>query len=60
MLTISAAFAGELGLLPAVGVMAALTIAYFVIMLVTRSFGKRTWTLNGTTDARDREPSAVP
>lgn len=63
MLTISAAFAGELGLLPAVGVMAALTIAYFVIMLVTRSFGKRTWTLRGTTTAKaepEPAPSAVP
>lgn len=48
MLTISAAFAGEMGLLSAVGVMAALTLAYFVIMLVTRSVGTRTWTLQGT------------
>ncbi len=49
MLAISAAFAGELGLMPALGVMAALTAGYFVLMLVTRSFGRRTWTLHGTT-----------
>ena len=62
MLTISAAFAGELGLWAAVGVMAALTVAYFVIMLVTRSFGKRTWTVRGNVGeetAREPEPSDV-
>lgn len=58
MLTISAAFAGEMGLLPAVGVMAVLTLAYFVIMLVTRSVGKRTWTLYGTVGASaERSPA---
>lgn len=61
MLTISAAFAGELGLWAAVGVMAALTAGYFVIMLITRSFGKRTWTLRGAADgegaAAEPEPS---
>lgn len=48
MLTISAAFAGEIGVLGAFGIMAALTVAYFVIMLLTRCFGKRTWTLRGS------------
>ena len=58
MLTISAAFAGEMGLLAAVGVMAALTLAYFVIMLVTRSVGARTWTLHGTVDEpAERSPA---
>ncbi|MGP5641164.1 sodium/glutamate symporter [Brachybacterium tyrofermentans] len=63
MLTISAAFAGELGLWAAVGVMAALTVAYFVIMLVTRSFSTRTWTLRGNADhetAPEPEPSMAP
>ncbi|WP_193105910.1 sodium/glutamate symporter [Brachybacterium sp. FME24] len=59
MLSISAAFAGELGLLPTLGIMAALTAAYFVIMLVTRSLGKRTWTLRGTvSEPAERESSA--
>lgn len=58
MLTISAAFAGELGLWAAVGVMAALTAAYFVIMLLTRSFKPRTWTLQGNVDDdAEREPA---
>lgn len=61
MLTISAAFAGELGPLPAVGVMAALTIAYFVIMLLTRSIGTRTWTLHGIVDVTaERTPAPTP
>ncbi|GAA1485431.1 hypothetical protein [Brachybacterium fresconis] len=55
MLTISAAFAGEVGVLGAVGIMAALTAAYFVIMLITRCFGKRTWTLGGTGDQPEEE-----
>ena len=61
MLTISAAFAGEVGLLGALGVMAALTAAYFVIMLVTRCFGKRTWSLRGTAEvAAEPLPDPVP
>ncbi|WP_157975620.1 sodium:glutamate symporter [Brachybacterium sp. YJGR34] len=64
MLAISAAFAGELGLLPAVGIMAALTAGYFVIMLVTRCFGARTWSLRGPVRASagadpDPEPAAT-
>lgn len=59
MLAISAAFAGELGLVPALGVMAALTVAYFVILLLTRSIGKRTWTLHGSVDAAE-ERTAEP
>lgn len=47
MLTISGAFAGQFGLWAAFGIMAALTVAYFVIMLITRSFQPRTWTLQG-------------
>ncbi|WP_165831739.1 sodium/glutamate symporter [Brachybacterium endophyticum] len=47
MLTISAAFAGQFGLWAAIGIMAALTVAYFVIMLLTRSIGRRTWSLAG-------------
>jgi ESS family glutamate:Na+ symporter len=47
MLVISAAFAGELGLPAAVGVMALLTIGYFLNKLLTRSFGRRTWSLAG-------------
>lgn len=52
MLTISAAFAGELGLLPALGVMAGLTVAYLAALLLTRSVGPRTWNL--------REPRSTP
>src|SRR5699024_12790864 len=63
MLTSSAAFAGELGVLAAFGVMAALTLAYFLIMLLTRSFGRRTWTMRGTVAdmaEADAEPSVIP
>ena len=62
MLTISAAFAGELGVFAAFGVMAALTLAYFLIMLLTRTFGRRTWTMRGTvttTTEANAEPSAI-
>ncbi|MGP9539355.1 sodium/glutamate symporter [Brachybacterium sp. AOP43-C2-M15] len=59
MLVISGAFAGELGLPAAVAVMAALTLAYFVIMLLTRSFGRRTWNLGGPVDER-AERTAEP
>ncbi|UQN28098.1 sodium/glutamate symporter [Brachybacterium kimchii] len=59
MLTISAAFAGSFGLPAALGIMAALTVAYFVIMLVTRSIGRRTWTLSGQVPDPDAaEPAA--
>ncbi|WP_462417875.1 sodium/glutamate symporter [Kytococcus sp. Marseille-QA3725] len=58
MLTISAAFAGEMGLWAALGVMAALTLAYLLALLLTRSVGRRTWTLQGPVAddsvARDR------
>ena len=57
MLSISAAFAGELGLLPTLGIIAALILAYIVIMVLTRTLGKRTWTLRGTVDEDAGSPS---
>lgn len=61
ILLISAAFAGELGLPAAAGVMALLTAGYFVLMVVTRSFDRRTWTLGGAAGrpaARESEPTS--
>ncbi|QCR52961.1 sodium:glutamate symporter [Brachybacterium sp. SGAir0954] len=62
MLTISAAFAGTYGLGAAVGILAALTVGYAAIMLVTRGVGRRrTWTLRGDDLAStDGAEAAVP
>lgn len=57
MLTISAAFAGTYGLGAAVGILAALTVGYAVLMLVTRSVGRRTWSIRG--HAEDPVPVAA-
>lgn len=43
VLVISAVFADAMGLPAALGVLAGLVVAYFLIMLFTRSMGKRTW-----------------
>lgn len=50
MLTISAAFAAQISLPGAVGIMAALTLAYVLLLLMTRSVRRRpTWRLHGAT-----------
>lgn len=59
MLTISAAFAGQLGIAGSLGIITALAVAYAVIMLLTKTLGKRTWTLRGTVDA-DADAGAEP
>lgn len=60
MLTISAAFAGEMGIAGSLGIIAALTGAYAVIMLLTKTVGKRTWTLSGTASEPAERDSATP
>lgn len=60
MLTISAAFAGEMGMAGSLAIIAALAVAYSVIMLLTRSFSKRTWTLNGTVGTVGATPEPHP
>lgn len=46
MLTIAAGFAGSLGSWAVAGILAALTVGYFVLMLVTRSMGRRTFSFS--------------
>lgn len=50
MLTISAAFAASTSLPVAMGIIAALLAGYVVLLLATRSVGKRTWTFAGPTE----------
>lgn len=60
MLTISAAFAGEMGIAGSLGIIAALALAYALIMLLTRSLGRRTWTLHGTASEPAERESPAP
>ena len=54
MLTIAAGFAGTLAAWPVAGILAALTLAYFVLMLVTRSIGPRTFSFSRRWNGRGR------